>query len=350
VKIVMQLVVRDDADVVDAHLAYHLNAGVDLILATDHDSSDGSSEILESYVREGYAQRLPRSGPARDAEWRASMVRAAVGEHAADWVIDSEVDEFWLPRAESLGDVLVAIPERYGVVQALVRVFLPRPEHEGSFAERLTVRSGFGPPEDETEGRLDWALRPVFRAREDITLGLDREATLDGRVPLRAWYPIEVLRFPLRSRDQARRRVAGRSGPLDARSRGERMLLSGGEADLDESWSELVVSDEALPAGLADGSLVVDERLREALAHLRVPDPAGSSPRFIFPRAGSNTLRLRPPTVVVDVAYAAECAALREVDFEPLIERIAELEERIGALEARFWPRVARTLARLLRR
>lgn len=32
-KLVQTLVVRDEADIIDAHLAYHLNAGVDFVIA-----------------------------------------------------------------------------------------------------------------------------------------------------------------------------------------------------------------------------------------------------------------------------------------------------------------------------
>jgi hypothetical protein len=48
VKLVQTLVVRDESDIVGAQIDYHLNAGVDFVLATDHDSSDGTTEILES--------------------------------------------------------------------------------------------------------------------------------------------------------------------------------------------------------------------------------------------------------------------------------------------------------------
>ena len=40
-KLVQTLVVRDEADIVDAQIAYHLNAGVDFVIASDHDSLDG---------------------------------------------------------------------------------------------------------------------------------------------------------------------------------------------------------------------------------------------------------------------------------------------------------------------
>ena len=45
-RIVMTLVVRDEVDIVEAWLAYHLARGVDLVIATDHRSIDGTTDIL----------------------------------------------------------------------------------------------------------------------------------------------------------------------------------------------------------------------------------------------------------------------------------------------------------------
>ena len=46
-KIVMTIVAQGAADVLDAHLAFHLNAGVDFIVAADATAQDGAEEILE---------------------------------------------------------------------------------------------------------------------------------------------------------------------------------------------------------------------------------------------------------------------------------------------------------------
>ena len=51
-KLVMTLLVRDEADIVDAQIAFHLDAGVDFVVATDNRSEDGTTAILERYARE----------------------------------------------------------------------------------------------------------------------------------------------------------------------------------------------------------------------------------------------------------------------------------------------------------
>jgi hypothetical protein len=67
-RLVMTLVVRDEADIVEAQIAYHLNAGVDFVIAIDHRSVDGTTDILESYRRDGGGPPRAR----RDLEQAAS--------------------------------------------------------------------------------------------------------------------------------------------------------------------------------------------------------------------------------------------------------------------------------------
>ena len=306
-KLVETLVVRDEADVVDAQIAFHLNAGVDLVIATDHESGDGTTEILQSYERAGYLRLIREKGEARDAEWRTRMARLAATEHSADWVINSGTDEFWWPRGESLKDVLAPIPPRYTTVQGLRRPFLPRPDGDRFFAERMTVRRSLEGAPTPPASSLASILRPVHRGDPNVVVHADGTLTLARNVPLRAWYPIEVLHFPDRA-----------------------------SADF---------GDERLA-----GSVVDDERLRNALRALREAVGAeGKSGRaFALPEQGAGLLSFRTPDVVDDAAYAVECAAVGEVDLPGLERYVAELEERVRWLEQRLWPRVLRRLSRFV--
>jgi hypothetical protein len=297
------VVAADDVETLDGHIAFHLNAGVDVVLVSVGSQNDIAA-ILEPYAREGYLRSIPARG---DGETLLTgLARAAVAEHQADWVIPSSPREFWWPRGESLKDVLAVVPQRYSVVQALVRSFAGSSD-EGFFADRMTLRSSLladGVVRDEAPQRL---LRPIYRAERDLVID-PADWTLGGRrVPLRAWYPIEVLHFPVSA-------------------------SVGDEAHREER--------------IASGELVVDTRLRDALRGLRDE----GSDRFAPPTAGRPGIAFPVPTIVDDASYAVECAAVGEVDLVRLDRHIRELELRIAALEARFWPSVRRALRRLTRR
>jgi hypothetical protein len=283
VKLVMTLTPGADAELLDAQIAFHLNAGADVILAAEASSPD-SAEALEHYVSDGHVVK---------ARTAAGLARRAVDELGADWVIDSLPGEFWWPRGEGLKDVLIAIPPRYTIVQALARQFVSRQDGADFFADRMTVRR---PVLTGAEGNGESAeLRPVFRGEPGP--GHDRQ------VPLRAWYPIEVFQFPERK--------------------------------------EPGVGEEELSRGISAGTLVVDERLRDALRELR------GGQGFRLPVDGATRLVFRSPDIVDDAAYAVECAAVGEVDLLQLDKHLRDLEARIAFLEARFWPRVLRSLSRL---
>ncbi|MEA2356013.1 MAG: hypothetical protein QOD61_2142, partial [Solirubrobacteraceae bacterium] len=48
----MTLVVRNEEEILETNLDYHFAQGVDFALVTDHDSTDGTPEILDRYARE----------------------------------------------------------------------------------------------------------------------------------------------------------------------------------------------------------------------------------------------------------------------------------------------------------
>ena len=80
--LVMTLLARDEIDVVDSWLAFHLNAGVDLVIATDNRSQDGTTEVLEQYARSGQVHLIREPGEdLRQDEWVTRMARLAATEY-----------------------------------------------------------------------------------------------------------------------------------------------------------------------------------------------------------------------------------------------------------------------------
>jgi len=328
-KLVMTLLARNEADIVDAQIAFHLHAGVDLVIATDNGSDDGTFEILERYARAGRLQLLSEDADdMRQPEWVTRMARMAATDFGADWVINADSDEFWWPRGGTLKDVLSLVPERFGVVRGCWRHFLPRPDGDASFAERMTVRL-CTPAFPGDKSTIYHAHQKVaHRADPDVEIERgNHNATGRTLEPLRGWHPIEVLHFSFRSVEQLAKKARGGWMRTPAVEQTEHQIL------LDEAhragrlaafYAEQAISDAQLERGLADGTLALDTRLRDVLRTLRGPDG-----RYRLPEAGSSFV-FEQPDVADAAAYAAEVSILVGID------GIVRAERRVDALEARL--------------
>ena len=186
------------------------------------------------------------------------MARLAAAELGADWVLNTDADEFWWPRGGSLQDVLAAVPARFGVVRGAWRNFVPRPDDDRFFAERMTVaalRTVLPPASAEhaLQVRTPSALRACASAE-----GTTRRS---GRAScaLRGWYPIEILHFPVRSLEHCLRKYVTQFVALERNAEkgipghmaeAYRAYRAGG---LDDFYAPLVVDDALSNAGVADG-------------------------------------------------------------------------------------------------
>ena len=322
-KIVMTLLVRDEADIVDDQIRYHLEQGIDFVVATDHRSVDGTTEILRRHEREGRLHLIREDGEAlRQSDWVTRMARLAATDFGANWVISSDADEFWWPREGSFREVLSSVPERFGAVRGIWRHFVLRPDADGPFHERMTVRRA---PDPEWTSPYHVQVKVAHRADPEVVISRgNHDARGSGLVLVREWYPFEVLHFPIRSREQLRRKYVTAS-EAGLRGEGDRLPrhIEAASAALratagDEIYQGFLVIDDALAAGLADGSLQIDTRVRDVLRASTSGRAAG------HPR----------PSLADDVALAEEIDALQDHDAAArLLTRINELERRLAAVE-----------------
>jgi hypothetical protein len=140
-KLILTILARDEADILDANLAYHLNQGVDFIVATDNNSQDETIEIFEEYRRMGYLHLIRETGDDyAQSAWVSRMAHLAATEFGADWIMHTDADEFWWPREGTLKDIFASIPEKCGVFYRHRVDFIPRPDEDGFFADRMLVR------------------------------------------------------------------------------------------------------------------------------------------------------------------------------------------------------------------
>jgi hypothetical protein len=284
-KLVMTLLARDEEDVVEENLIYHLEQGVDFVVATDNASSDATPEILERYAREGHVHliREPATDFAQHA-WRTRMARLAATDFGADWVIDNDADEFWWPlEGSSLKELFAAQPAHVEAVMARKVNFLPRPDSDAPFYDRMLLRDREG---RNLIGRLILP-KVAHRGAADVSVGTgSHRVTLDGVAPKSHSAPLEILHYSVRSYESFETRVRNAAEALPDDPEQEReanvsaqyreMVRIHRAGRLREYYDALVVDDEQAEQELAAGRLVEDDRLQRFFhERVRARPPAG---------------------------------------------------------------------------
>jgi glycosyltransferase involved in cell wall biosynthesis len=274
-KLVMTLLVRDEEDIVADNLDFHLAQGVDEVIVTDNGSVDGTLEILRAYEARGLVRIIVE--PTDDysqGRWVTRMARMAATEHKADWVINNDADEFWWPREGTLRTLFEGLGGDVGVVVGHRTNFVPRPEDDRPYWERMTLR------ERESLNPVGKPLPPklAHRAHPEIVVvqgnhrikGPDVGSEVDDG-------SIEILHFPMRSYAQFENKIV-KGGRAYARNKELPEKTGRTWRRLYETWEQggLPAHYEAsVVAEAARQDLLEDTRLRDYLEALRLSASTG---------------------------------------------------------------------------
>ncbi len=179
-RIVMTLLVRNEADIIRDVFLYHLKVGVDHFVVTDNGSTDGTVEIIEEFVRVGVADLIHEGAQNyAQSEWVTRMALFARNQRGAGWIVNSDADEFWHHSAGSLKFAVYNRDE--SILRLYRRNMLPELDEDASRVSPLRLMTtavvapvGPGSPDDMDRYML-WQLAPKM-----ICAALNLQAVAQG--------------------------------------------------------------------------------------------------------------------------------------------------------------------------
>ena len=237
-KLIMTLLVRDEEDILQANIDFHLSLGVDFIIATDNLSADSTPSILKSYQAMGKLKYiLEEDDNYSQHAWVTRMARMARLDYGADWVINNDADEFWWPRFGDLKSTFSSIPREYNVLQAERHNLVPRLETDKDLpfyatmtyqeVESLNPVGKPLPPKQAHIGHPEVAVRQGNHRMDDI----GKQRVIHDL--------IDIYHYPIRSYAQIENRIVQLGAALARNTELDRSL-GGARRDLYEEYSDFI--------------------------------------------------------------------------------------------------------------
>jgi hypothetical protein len=275
-KIVMTLLVRDEADITEINILYHLSIGVDFFIITDNRSTDNLPAVIQKYIKKGLAKYIYEPADHFDqARWVTKMALMAHDEYSADWVINNDADEFWWTPLFNLKKELALIPEDIGVVYVNRHNFIPRKETGQPFYETMDIK------EKDSVNSLGRPLegKSLHRGCGSVLVSMgNHNATLPDTHPNKKMTSttMEIFHYPMRSFKQFENKIVKGGAALNNNTEiaydiGDtwRILFDIYKKEgLESYYQSQLFNDEQLQTDIASGSLVIDRRLTDYLKRL----------------------------------------------------------------------------------
>lgn len=264
-KVVMTLLIRDEVDIIQYWLDFHLANGIDQVLALDNASQDGTTEILKEYEKTGRVVYIYEpSNDYQQDKWVTWLARKACTEFQADWVINADADEFYIPKNGNLKQLLKSVPKNIDVISIKRNDMLPLDGIDLNKSPEVMVY--------HHKESLEWVLKHpivdklIHRGYDEIEISRGCHNVYSKRsLKMAPCEDIFTLHFPIRSYTQFFKKVnnvgRGRKKNNLPESRYAAWLASLENGTLQETYDKFLIKQSEIPMMRESGQIIEEKRL-----------------------------------------------------------------------------------------
>lgn len=266
-KIVMTMLVRNEYDIIGDNIEYHLQNGVDHFIITDHHSNDNTHEVLKSYQKMGVVDfRVEHSHKHHQAQWVTEMARKAYDYYEADWVINNDADEFWMPQKGNLIEFFESIPDNIYKMHIHRFDFFYRPFKRLKFYQAMLFR-------EFQKGK--WT-KCCHRGSSDIVVEVgnhnaESQSMIQKRMDASGTDDLVIFHFPVRTQERYQKKmIEGTASVLSTPGIPPEMFFHWKKAlqyiqqnKFEEYLKEYSRTIDQVNDGIRNWSIVFDDRLQK---------------------------------------------------------------------------------------
>jgi len=98
ITLVMTILVKNEADIIEANIKTHAKLGIDAFVVMDNNSTDGTREILSKLKNQFNITIIDEKGYYQQKKFMTKLAFIAKKLYKPDWIINNDADEFWIPN------------------------------------------------------------------------------------------------------------------------------------------------------------------------------------------------------------------------------------------------------------
>jgi glycosyltransferase involved in cell wall biosynthesis len=282
--------VRNEVDIIDLNIRYHLALGVDNMIIVDNGSTDGTDKLLQQISsRDSRVNWSKNDGPFLPTAVMTELAHEAF-KAGADWIVPIDADEFWYAPMGDFREVLRN--SDVGTLAAKAVNFIQRRAQRESSptAPLYMTRRSASPVEPPGHGQTlveaheiafvekMYPPKCVFRPTAQVEIETGHHKIYNANGPREDTNDLVCLHAPIRSREALQERITSASRAAEAgRKKGQgrnrrRLAELQGELAIEQEWAANSYRGGYLDVYGKRHPVIFDPRLRDAVAPF-LPQP-----------------------------------------------------------------------------